>query len=69
MSEERWVAIETKIAYQEDLVEELNKVVYEQQKKIDYLEAVCNSLIDHVRSLSDAVAEGKGVANEKPPHY
>lgn len=69
MSEERWVAMETKIAYQEDMVEELNKVVYAQQKKIDYLEAVCNSLIDHVRSLSDAVAEGKGVSNEKPPHY
>lgn len=71
MNEDRLVDIETKIAYQEDLVQELNDVVYRQQKQIDRLEAICRSLIDHVKALSEA-AEGKPggvVPDERPPHY
>ena len=34
MIEERLVNIETKITFQEDLIEELNKTVYQQQKKL-----------------------------------
>jgi len=67
MSEERLVAIETKITFQEDLIEELNKVVYQQQKKLERLEAMCESLAGHVDSLA-AASEGKP-ANERPPHY
>ncbi len=68
MHEDRLIDIETKIAYQEDLLQELNKIIYEQQKKIDRLEAVCDSLIGHIRELSEVVAEG-GMLNERPPHY
>lgn len=71
MIEDRLVDIETKIAYQEDLVQELNNTVYQQQKKIDRLEAICKSLIDHVKALSEAV-EGKpggNILDERPPHY
>jgi len=71
-NEYRLVEIETKIAFQEDLVQELNTIVYEQQKKIDRLEALCNSLVDHIKDLSMAVAEGNaaaGAADERPPHY
>lgn len=71
MIEDRLVDIETKIAYQEYLVQELNDTVYRQQKKIDQLEAICKSLVDHVRALSEA-AEGKpggNVLDERPPHY
>ena len=68
MLEERLVAIETKITFQEDLIEELNKVVYQQQKKLDRLEAVCESLVRHIESLAEARNEGMP-ANERPPHY
>ena len=68
MQEDRLVDIESKIAFQEDLLQELNKTIYEQQKKIARLEAICNSLIDHVKELSEAATEG-GVINERPPHY
>lgn len=71
MIDDRLVDIETKIAYQEDLVQELNNTVYRQQKKIDQLETICKSLIDHVKALSEA-AEGKpggNVLDERPPHY
>ena len=67
MIEERLVNIETKITYQEDLIEELNKTVYQQQKKLERLEAMCQSLAGQIESL-EAAGEGK-LANERPPHY
>lgn len=71
-TEDRLIEIETKIAFQEDLVQELNKIVYEQQKKIDRLEAICHSLVEHVRELNRTVADTGGAgapADERPPHY
>jgi SlyX protein len=68
MLEQRLENIETKITFQEDLIEELNKVVYQQQKKLDRLEAVCESLVRHIESLAEARNEGMP-ANERPPHY
>lgn len=68
MIEQRLENIETKIAFQEDLIEELNKTVYQQQLKLERLEAVCKSLARHIESLAEAGSEG-GNANEKPPHY
>lgn len=68
MIEERLVNIETKISFQEDLIEELNKVVYQQQQKLNQLEAICTSLARHLQSLAEAGNESKP-ANEMPPHY
>ncbi|MCX7192612.1 MAG: SlyX family protein [Proteobacteria bacterium] len=68
MIEERLVNIETKISFQEDLIEELNKIVYQQQKKLNQLEAICTSLARHIQSLAEAGNESKPV-NEMPPRY
>ena len=68
MIDERLVNIETKISFQEDLTEELNKVVYQQQIKLDQLEAVCASLARHIQSLVEAGNASKSV-DEMPPHY
>ena len=68
MIEERLEKIETKIAYQEDLIEELNKTVYQQQQKLAQLEATCASLASHIASLYESGNESSP-ANEKPPHY
>ena len=43
MIEERLVNIETKISLQEDLIDELNKTVYQQRKELDQLEEVCRN--------------------------
>lgn len=67
-TEERLVEIEIKLARQEDLVETLNKTVYQQQKKLDELEALCAALARHVKDMRDAANE-RSPANEKPPHY
>lgn len=68
MNEDRIVDIEIKVARQEDLLDTLNQQVYQQQKKIDELEALCAAL---ARRLKDVVSGGNeaGAANERPPHY
>ncbi len=68
MIEERIVNIETKISFQEDQIEELNKTVYQQQQKLERLEAICEALARELRALAEAGNEGKG-GNERPPHY
>jgi SlyX protein len=64
--EERFVNIEIKLAHQEDLVDELNKLVYQQSRRIDQLEAMVSKLAEHVRNNAHS---GPGTLNEKPPHY
>ena len=68
MIEERLANIEAKITFQEDLIEELNKTVYQQQQKLERLEAICEALARELRALAEAGNEGKS-ANERPPHY
>lgn len=65
MSEDRIINIETKIAHQELLIEELNKVIYDQQKAIDILEKRITSLSQRLQEFTEDV----GPANQKPPHY
>ncbi len=65
---ERLIKIETKISFQEDLLEELNKVVFQQQKKLQQLEAMCVSLANHIQTMSPN-ENGIVLSNERPPHY
>jgi SlyX protein len=67
-NEDRLVDIEIKIARQEDLVETLNQMVYQQQRKIDELEALCSALARRIKEMRETASES-GPANEKPPHY
>lgn len=69
MTEDRLVNIEIKLTQQEDAVEELNKVICEQQKRVEQLEAICAALINHVKGLSETAGEGNQTQNETPPHY
>jgi SlyX protein len=68
MNEERLVDIEIKLARSDDMLEELNKVVYEQQKKIDRLEVLYAALLRRVPESADDGGE-RNIAHEKPPHY
>ncbi|MEA3291702.1 MAG: SlyX family protein [Pseudomonadota bacterium] len=68
MTEERFIDLETRLTYQEDAIQELNKVVAEQQRRIDQLEAASQLLGARIRGLSEELpAAGQG--DEKPPHY
>ncbi len=68
MTEQRFVDLETKLAHQEHLLLELNDIITKQQENIMRLEKLCDSIIERVRSLSEAVPADVN-AEEKPPHY
>lgn len=65
-NEDRFVDIEIKLAHQEDLVESLNQMVYQQSRRIDQLEAMVAGLAEHIRTNAQS---GGMPLNEKPPHY
>ena len=65
--DERFVAIEIKLAHQEDLVDALNDVVYQQTRRIDELEAMVNALGEHLRNAAQSTPGT--AAHEVPPHY
>ncbi|MCK9397482.1 MAG: SlyX family protein [Methylobacter sp.] len=68
MNDDRIIELEIKTAYQEDLLQDLNKIVGRQQQQIDRLEATCRMLNERIKSLSAEGAGGEG-AEEVPPHY
>ncbi len=68
MNERRLEELETKIAYQEDTIQQLNEVLGRQQKQIDQLEISCQFLINRLRESDEISAPGNEV-DERPPHY
>lgn len=68
MSEDRFIELEIKQAYQEDLIQTLNRVVADQQKQIGKLEETCKLLNDKLTSLTLSSGE-PGAVDERPPHY
>lgn len=67
--EERLIDLEIRLSRQDDLVETLNMQVYQQQKKIDELEALCLALVGRVRELASNVSQRQAPVDERPPHY
>ena len=64
--EDRFVDIELKLVHQEDLVESLNTMVYQQSRRIDQLEAMVHQLAEHIRTNAQS---GPNLLNDRPPHY
>lgn len=60
-------ALETRLTFQDDIIETLNKTVTAQWKQIDALTRLVSSLADR---LQDAESNTRDrAANEPPPHY
>ncbi len=68
MTEDRLIEVETKIAYLEASVDELNRVVLKQEDAIRDLKKLTSHLAAklkaHGEALSDDLPE-----EERPPHY
>lgn len=65
--ESRLTDLEIKISYTEDLLDELNRIVFRQQQQIDLL-------VNEIRALRDQVMtsmpqEQRSLRDEIPPHY
>jgi SlyX protein len=65
---DRLTEIEIKLSLNEDLLETLNRQVYEQQQQIDLLQAQLRHLYAQMRAQSEP-AEPRNLRDEIPPHY
>ena len=65
--EDRLEKIETKISLSEDLLEELNKTVYRQQRQIEQLQREVVSLREQV--MAGLLNEPRNLSDEIPTHY
>lgn len=63
-TQQRFLLLETKIAYQEKLLQDLNEVIVEQAQTIRELTLRCTNL---ERAFRESMQEKP--AHEKPPHY
>ena len=66
-TDERFTAIEMKLAYMEDFVSQIQQVEVEQTRTIENLKKEVKLMSDKIREMSDAM-EGD-IPNRKPPHY
>ena len=65
--EKRLADIEAKLTFAENLADELNAVVYRQQKQVDALEEALRVLREQVESSTGG--EPADPRDEIPPHY
>ena len=68
MHDQRIIDIESKLAYQEDLLGQLNSALSDQQAQLLDLHSLCQSLIERVRSMAEG-ALAVEASDERPPHY
>lgn len=67
--ESRLTDLESKVAFQDDLLESLNGIVARQQQEIEMLQGQVQMLYDQLRSLAPSNIGQAGVDDERPPHY
>ena len=63
----RITELEIKISYAEDMIDELNRVVFRQQQQIDLLVGEVKALRKQVHTA--APGEPRSLRDELPPHY
>lgn len=63
----RITELEIKISYAEDMIDELNRVVFRQQQQIDLLVDQIKALREQVQNA--APGEQRSLRDELPPHY
>jgi len=65
-TEQRLVEVEIKLSYTEDLLEELNLMVYRQQRQID---ALIRQVAAMQQQAPDAGGAPRNAQDDLPPHY
>ncbi|MES0875030.1 SlyX family protein [Sinimarinibacterium thermocellulolyticum] len=68
MDEQRLIDIETKLAFQEEALRQLNDTLIDQQARVADLERLCRELAARIARISEGAEKGSA-AEEIPPHY
>jgi SlyX protein len=63
---ERIDALEMRLTYQDETIEQLNQTITAQWKQID---ALTRQVAELRERLQEAEANAPGAGNERPPHY
>lgn len=69
---EALVDLQSRLAFQDHTINELNGVITDQQRQIDQLALQVKILSDKLTGLEDAIETGHpghDAGHEKPPHY
>lgn len=67
---EELIELQTRIAYQEDTINQLNQVITKQDADILQLQHQMRLLAKRIDELAFTQADGgEEIANERPPHY
>jgi uncharacterized coiled-coil protein SlyX len=67
--EKRLIQLETQLAHQQHVCDQLNEVIVDQAKRIMKLERTVVQLETQVRDSLATTREIRDLADEKPPHY
>ena len=68
MQDDRLIDIETKLSYQESLLDQLNSIIIKQQAELDVLKRSLKNLQERISLLNETSSENNNI-NELPPHY
>lgn len=68
-TERRLVDLESRSAFQEETVRELNDALVRQQERIDRLEASLNVVVEQLQQGGEGDRQSAAPEDERPPHY
>jgi len=69
MSDNKLVELEEKISYLQNMLDELNMVVFRQGEKIEKLNNQVKKTNEKLINQSESQSEQLEVKDDKPPHY
>jgi len=69
MSDNKLVELEEKILYFQNMLDELNMVVFRQGEKIEKLNNQIKENNEKLINQSESQSDHSEVVNDKPPHY
>lgn len=69
--DKQMIDLQSQVAFQEDMLQELNVVVARQQTQIDNLQRECALLAEKLTDLAARAPDDSiiGADEERPPHY
>jgi len=68
VTDKKFIDLETRIAFLEDSVDALNKLIYQQSKEISHYQEVVKNMSQHMKQVQSDIEEFKP-QDEVPPHY
>jgi len=69
MPDKKLIELEEKISYLQNMLDELNMVIFRQGEKIEKLTSQIKETNEKIISQSESQPEQSVVLDDKPPHY